>query len=360
MEKAGLSDVVQVIVSGKFTEDFVVTPDIKKQIVERLQKDYRLYVWPFGDSETDLPMLQAADDPILVVDGQSRSETTQNKIKEALSAGLRTRQIVMRNATKSWLADIRAPVINIKDLEIRKALEDDFQLTQTTDTAACKLLSAPMRDASISSAALRKAHQNAGEYLAREFIAEKISLQQYDIDHVQEGKQTDGRRLFHESKTTIVALMRGGEPMALGVSETFPQAMFVHAAKPENLIEQHLLGQSTVILVDSVINRGGTAVEFVKRVRQLRPTIQILVVTGVVQKDAVKEQGGMEKGLVGCGEVTVIALRVSENSYTGQGGTDTGAQLFNTTHIEKRQAEGREDGKKEEEKVVSEESGSTA
>lgn len=123
--------------------------------------------------------------------------------------------------------------------------------------------------------------------------------------------------------------------MALGVSEVFPQAMFVHASEPENVLDQHLQGQSTAILVDSVINRGGTAVEFVKHVRRLRPTIKVVVVTGVSQKDAVKKQGSMELGLGGCGEVTVVALRVSDNSYTGQGGTDTGARLFNTTHLEK-------------------------
>ncbi|EME43909.1 hypothetical protein DOTSEDRAFT_71646 [Dothistroma septosporum NZE10] len=341
LQKAKLSDLVEVVGSARFSEGFVVTPNIKKQIVESPQKDYRLYVWAFGDSETDLPMLQAADNPILVIDGQTRSQNTKDKIKEALSTGLRPRQVIMSGGA-TWLNDARASEVDIGQLELRKALEDSFQLIHATDTPACKLLATTMRDASISSAALRKAHRNAGEHLARELIAKKIGLQQYSIAHVHEGKTTDGFHLFHENKPTIVALMRGGEPMALGMSEVFPQSMFVHAAKAENLLDQHLRGESTVILVDSVINAGDTAVEFVKRIRELRPTIQIVVVTGVAQEDAVKEQGKMEMELTGCGEVTVVALSVSENSYTGRGGTDTGARLFNTTYLEKEQKGGQE------------------
>lgn len=38
-----------------------------------------------------------------------------------------------------------------------------------------------------------------------------------------------GHRLLHESQSLIAALMRGGEPMAFGVNDIFPLAMFVHA-----------------------------------------------------------------------------------------------------------------------------------
>ncbi len=81
----------------------------------------------------------------------------------------------------------------------------------------------PMRDAGLNGPLLRAAHQRAGWYLATEFLPSLIEPGEYSIPHVQ-GHNTDGYRLQHETKTSIVALMRGGEPMAFGVSEALPLA----------------------------------------------------------------------------------------------------------------------------------------
>jgi len=51
-----------------------------------------------------------------------------------------------------------------------------------------------------------------------------------------------GYRLLHEQQTLIVALMRGGEPMALGVNEAFLLAMFVYARCPDDIIPHHMQG----------------------------------------------------------------------------------------------------------------------
>ncbi|KAI7283007.1 hypothetical protein KC345_g3162 [Hortaea werneckii] len=88
-----------------------------------------------------------------------------------------------------------------------------------------------------------------------------------------------------------------------------------------------------VILVDAVINEGGTIAGFVKHIRQINTEIDIVVMAGVVQRDAVHGPKVLTRALSGCGKVTLVTLRTSERKYKGQGATDTGDRLSNTTHI---------------------------
>jgi uracil phosphoribosyltransferase len=126
--------------------------------------------------------------------------------------------------------------------------------------------------------------------------------------------------------------MRGGEPMAFGVSEAFPLAMFIHANLPEEVMLHHIHGQVTVMLVDSVVNSGKTVAQFVQRIRKLHATIRIVVVSGVAQAESVFG-GSLSHALAGCTNISLIALRLSDNKFTGRGFTDTGNRLFNTTHL---------------------------
>ncbi|KAL2133030.1 hypothetical protein VTI74DRAFT_3002 [Chaetomium olivicolor] len=130
------------------------------------------------------------------------------------------------------------------------------------------------------------------------------------------GRISDGFVMTGEVKglTTIVALMRGGEPMALGVNGAMPGAMFVHAKQREELKPQYLKGQWRVVLVDSVVNNGKTMLDFVQQIRSLDMTIAIVLVAGVVQVQA----------------LSMVALRLSENKFAGKGTTDTGNRLYNT------------------------------
>lgn len=123
--------------------------------------------------------------------------------------------------------------------------------------------------------------------------------------------------------------MRAGEPMALGVSDAMPSAMFLHAKDPADLKPKHVNRQHTVVLVDSVINTGKTTLEFLDRIRALHATIRIVIVVGVVQ-----EKFAADKKLEGYANVRLVALRMSENQYKGVGMTDTGHRLFNTTQLE--------------------------
>ena len=158
-----------------------------------------------------------------------------------------------------------------------------------------------------------------------------VGLKHSSIHHVL-GHQTRGYQLFHKQQTTIVALMRGREPMAVGVNDAFPLAMFVHASDADNIKLHHLQGQLTVILVDLVVNTGKTIVEFVQHVRKLHATIRIMVVAGVVQAQCVSG-GSLNQTLARHANLHFIALRLSDTKFTSSGTTNTGNRLFNTTHL---------------------------
>ena len=68
---------------------------------------------------------------------------------------------------------------------------------------------------------------------------------------------------------------------------------------------------------------------------QLSRQIRIVVVAGVVQEGDVIESDMLQKDLVGMGgEVSLVALRVSDNKYAGKGTTDTGRRLFKSHHLD--------------------------
>jgi uracil phosphoribosyltransferase len=189
-----------------------------------------------------------------------------------------------------------------------------------------------MRNAMVSGPVLRDVHHRVGWYLATEFLTELIGMESYLTTHVL-GHSTTSYRLRSEKLTLIVALMRGGEPMALGVNDAFPLAMFVHAKNPTDIQPPHLLEQRTIILVDSVVNNGKSVVEFVQHIRGLNATIRIVVVAGVVQADSV-DGGSIAQILERDENFSLVALRLSDNKFTGKGTTDTGNRLFNTTQLD--------------------------
>lgn len=240
------------------------------------------------------------------------------------------------------------------------------QASILTDTKAAKLLMTPTRDARVAGPDLREAHRRIGWYLAMHKVSEIIGVEEYQIPHVQ-GKTDSGYRLLNEKKTCIVALMRGGEPMALGVNDAFPLASLVHAKKPEDLKPEHLKDQKTVLLVDSVINSGKSVVEFLQYLEEIKPGIRIVIIAGVVQEDTLVSKNpdedhnrGKPRGVPSLYEqklsaakeketdprsalfgilcrslnIDIVALRSSGNKFTGSGTTDTGNRLFNTTNLE--------------------------
>ncbi|PNP80421.1 hypothetical protein FNYG_06020 [Fusarium nygamai] len=337
LERAGLADSVKVIGGGRFSSGYIVTPGVKAAVVSHLRDKHELYVWAFGDSPLDIPMLWEADQAIVVVgEKDKRSKTMDEELEKVIRDDhLRARQVLLPSTSSPRLDTNTLPVANF-DVDFfnsiinRRPDRQPLKIFDATHKAA-KLLMSPMRDAAVFGPMLRQAHINVGRYLATEYVSELIGLEHYVIPHVQ-GHNTTGYYLRNEATTSIIALMRGGEPMAFGVCEVFPQAMFIHASSAEDAMMHHAQGQSNVILVDSVINSGKSIIEFIKRVVRLEPNINITVVAGVVQAEAIAEDHLFAKMMRRYG-AGLVALRVSENKFTGTKATDTGNRLFNTTHL---------------------------
>ena len=57
------------------------------------------------------------------------------------------------------------------------------------------------------------------------------------------------------------------------------------------------------------------------------------MMAGVVQSEAIDKLHKLCEDLRHT-RLSLVALRKSDNKYTGQGGTDTGHRLFNTTYLD--------------------------
>ncbi|SMR54829.1 unnamed protein product [Zymoseptoria tritici ST99CH_3D1] len=333
LNKAGLHE-IPIIGSGQISHGFVVTPEVKTAVVHRLQHAYHMNVWAFGDSPLDLGMLNQSDRAFVVVgDQRTRSKSMESKLLSSIQQGLKAQQILLPPTSTLRLDSTTLPPIQLQDLVFDDARYWIFNISHATDKPSAQILMTATRDASFAGPALRHAHHQIGRYLALEYVSEKIGLTSYPIRHVQ-GNFTTGQRLLDEDKTLIIALMRGGEPMALGVSEAFPLAAFHHSYQPEDVQEKNLKGMRTVVLVDSVINNGKSMAEYINHIRGLDVPVRIVVVAGVVQEQAVQENGGLRKQLERHGRLDLVALRMSSNKYTGKKQTDTGDRLFNTTYLD--------------------------
>jgi uracil phosphoribosyltransferase/phosphoserine phosphatase/adenylate kinase len=338
LEREGLSNTVKVIGGGRIADGFVVTAAVKASLVTRLRDSYQMYVWAFGDSPLDLDMLSKANQAIVVAGEElTRSKTMDSALMEAIDEGsLQARQVVLPSNALPRLDMAKLPLVQITEPEFVHSIlchcnrhtNIEVHIAKTNTT---RLFMTPTRDAIVAGPALRKSHGRVGHYLAIEFLADMIGVEEYEIQHVQ-GHKTGGFRLRNEKETLIVALMRGGEALAFGVNEAFPEAMLLHATRPDDIKPDHLKGTLTVLLVDSVVNSGNTMVQFVRHVRSLHATIRIIVVTIVVQAQ-VLAAGSLAQRVAYHQTFDLVALRVSNNMFTGRGITDTGNRLFNTTHL---------------------------
>lgn len=342
LEKHTLSGIVSVIGGGRVQDGYVITPEVKASLVVNLRAVHGLYVWAFGDSPLDIPMFQQADQAVVVVGERDlRSKSMEGALRNAIdNDGLRVRQLLVPSHVAPIVGVDQVPVLTLRQPDVRDSLastipfsKSGLEISDATNINAARLLMTPTRDANNSGPNLRKAHEDIGRYLATTILSDKLGLDEYPIKHVQ-GTRTLGYRIHAEARTTIIALMRGGEPMALGVASMLKNAMFVHAKEPEDVEAHHLHGQATVILVDSVVNSGSSMVQFIRRVRLMHARIRIVVVAGVVQRQSILPGLGRLHALAEeLGGYMLATLRLSDNRFSGSGVTDTGNRLFNTTHM---------------------------
>lgn len=327
---------VDIIGGGRIADGLVVTPAVKVAIVKRMRDHYGTQVYAFGDSKVDVPMLVAADQALIVTGGiETRSKTMEQALLNAIRDGLRPRQILLPAGSRPILAEGLVPVVAMDaafttSILARRSSTSKPGRVHATDSTATKLLMTPMRDAGVTGPRLREAHRRAGWWIATQHVSEMIGCEETENRHVLKD-QTEGYRLIDEKKTVIVAVMRAGEPMALGVSEAFPAAIFVHANKPEDLREKHVKGRSTILLVDSVVNSGQTIVGFIEHVRKIDKTVRILVVACVIQAKFFKKPPAHVENDWNIG---FVAMCLSEHEFKGKAQTDTGNLLFNTTQLD--------------------------
>lgn len=333
LEREGLADSVAVIGGGRISGGFVVTAELKADLVSHIRDAYQVEVCAFGDSLLDLPMLIQADRAIVVVgDEDSRSKSMEASLRDAIKTqGLAASQLLLPSTATPRLDSVKLPLIQLTQADIEAILcNSDFWLIHATDSSAATLLTTQTLDATVAGPALKEAHRRIGWYLAVEFIGKVIELESYKISHVQGGLK-EGHCLAGERRTTIVPLIRGGGPMAECINDVFPLAMLVHASQPGDLKLHHVDHQDSIILVDSIINTSKSMLGFIEHVRKLRPTIRIVVVANVVQDKFIS--GETAANLASHGNISLVALRLSKNQFTGSGETDTGNRLFNTTHL---------------------------
>ena len=183
--------------------------------------------------------MQEADEAIVVTGDQITRSKSMDEMLESLIGrkGFQPSQVTLphqappRSIAKPLpVTDLANPKM-IQSIFVRHNRHRCLDLSHGTEKAAAKILMTPMCDSNISGPRLREAHEKFGRYLAVEYVAATIGLELCSIHHVQ-GQVTKGYRLLREKETLIVALMRGGEPMALGVSQAFPLLCFCTHISP--------------------------------------------------------------------------------------------------------------------------------
>ncbi|KAI5922584.1 uracil phosphoribosyltransferase-domain-containing protein [Camillea tinctor] len=177
-------------------------------------------------------MLAEADQPIIVVgEEMNRSRTMDGALLKALDRKTlrHPRQVLLPNTASPRLDKTKLPVVGLSDgdlIDLLISRRAHLHVIHATGKNAAKLLMTPTRDAECAGPDLIKAHRHIGRYLATEYIAELVGVEDYPINHVQ-GHKTSGYRFCDEQKILIVALMRGGEPMANGVFKVLKRARFL-------------------------------------------------------------------------------------------------------------------------------------
>ncbi|KIW18413.1 hypothetical protein PV08_02701 [Exophiala spinifera] len=335
LEQYGLIDAVKVIGSGPISDAHVITGRVKANLVAHLQRRYHLHVVAIGDGVLDLDMFAQADRAVVVVgDQKTRSQRMEKELAAAIAGGrFAASQAVLSPGSPPRLDTgvLSLVDLNGRDFDDYILRGSPFPLINTidfTNSRVANILATPMRDAANSGPSLRNAHWQTGRYLALFTLPDLLGIEEYMIRHVQ-GHHVYGNRIAQQDKALIVALMRGGEPMALGVSEILPSASFLHARTPNDITAELLHVKSTVILVDSVVNSGQTIADFICHLTVSKPAVRIIVIAGVVQDEAPAriETWCLTRPRQ---RIDLITLRLSQNKFTGRGGTDTGNRLYGT------------------------------
>jgi uracil phosphoribosyltransferase len=278
----------------------------------------------------DVPMLVAADRGYIAIDSlQNRSMagfieqvvTSNNPAIYQLSIQQRDNFVhdnIKVGSLSGLLKELASGTLN--------------QVIAFTHHPSAQLLATKSRRSDIIGPLLQGVHIEIGMFLADRLLdvlyrAGNILAHTRVWCHVQ-GTTFQGL-CANDTKVMILPLMRGGEPMSRGFHQRFPLAQVVHWDDNCPPSKHELSGGAftDLIIVDSVINSGKSIRHVLHHLHALATWScppRIYVVTGVIQSVA-----SISLPLE-FPRVRFLALRISDNKYSGVGGTDTGNRLFGT------------------------------
>jgi len=285
-------------------------------------------------------MLHASDQAYIVVDGMKRNRSMMDFIRvSAMARNSRVFQLVgVAGSPSYWHPGIRIGSLDDLQQQLRGEIHSVLDVASVTSPTAAQVLATSTRRSDLSGPPLQRVHREVGRFLADQLIdAYPFAglVESQVCEHVQAGKRFAG--LVTSRKVILLAMMRGGGPMAEGVYERFPDAAFVHYVDGRDIRSCLRLNEgqgntaASVLIVDSVVNSGHSVrrviSELEQRASEQKPPakLSMFVLTGVMQRESADSLP------VEFPRVRFLTLRVSDNKYVGKGGTDTGNRLFGTT-----------------------------
>lgn len=161
---------------------------------------------------------------------------------------------------------------------------------------------------------LSKIHYEFGKFLGLEILA-----QQQVIDKTTTNAQGNKEKLefYSDDNFVIVGILRGGLYIAEGLRGVFASSEYVLCKNPTDSLKD--ISNKNVILTDCVINSGKTILSFLTYLTNNK----IYIATNVIYKPTANK-------ILENPNISIFAIRSSNNSYIGQGLNDTGNRLFNT------------------------------
>ena len=194
-------------------------------------------------------------------------------------------------------------------------------LIDRTSEPLMRLLVDATRRADSHGPDLAEAHREVGKALAST-VADRLTLQDVEIDHV--AGRSVGVGIRQGSEPIIVAMLRSGLFVAEGLWTRLPGSSLVLHRDGDGLLDDLPAQGRTVVVVDAVVNTG-------KSIRQILDRLPHSGADDIIVAALVAHRGGIEALVGDYPNVAFVAARVSDRSYVGRGGTDTGARLFGTT-----------------------------
>jgi len=131
---------VPVIGGVRLADGYVVTPEVKRDLVCHSKEHHKLTVCAFGDSALDIEMLLAADHAV-VVTGRHESNCVEKDLTEAVEQrGLMAHQVLLPHTEEPGLDVEALPTMKPDEPSFRKLLDRQIAMhdLSVSDTSASK------------------------------------------------------------------------------------------------------------------------------------------------------------------------------------------------------------------------------